>query len=144
MDCSTPGFPVHHPLPELAQTHVHRVSDAIQPSHPLSPSPAFNLSQHQGLFQWVSSSHQVAKVLEFWDLWLNIFCIRLKIELYLPSFPPLCNWGVGKRMEEVGWNWEDKEYRKWHVIFWLSNNYWVATPRPCEEPKCQQRQAHFP
>ena len=51
MDCSTPGFPVHHQLPELAQTYVHLVSDAIQPSHPLlSPSPAFNLSQHQGLF----------------------------------------------------------------------------------------------
>ena len=66
MDCSTPGFPVHHQLPELAQTHVHRVGDAIQPSHPLlSPSPAFNLSQHQGLFQRVSSSLQVAKVLEF-------------------------------------------------------------------------------
>jgi len=66
-DCSTPGLPVHHQLPELAQTHVHRVSDAIQPSHPLSsPSPpAFNLSQHQGVFQWVSSSNQVAKVLEF-------------------------------------------------------------------------------
>ena len=66
MDCSTPGFPVHHQLPELAQTLVHWVSDAVQPSHPLSsPSPpAFNLSQHQGLFQWVSSSHQVAKVLE--------------------------------------------------------------------------------
>ena len=67
MDCSRPGFPVHHQLPELAQTHVHRVGDAIQSSHPLSsPSPpAFNLSQHQGLFQWVCSSHQVAKVLEF-------------------------------------------------------------------------------
>ena len=66
MDCSMPGFPVHHQLLELAQTHVHRVGDAIQPSHPLlSPSPAFNLSQHQGLFQWVSSLHQVAKVLEF-------------------------------------------------------------------------------
>ena len=53
MDCSTPGLPVHHQLPELTQTHVHRVSDAIQPSHPLlSPSPpAFNLSQHQGLFK---------------------------------------------------------------------------------------------
>ena len=66
MDCSTPGFPFHHQLLELAQTHVHQVSDAIQPSHPLlSPSPAFNLSHHQGLFQWVSSSHQVARVLEF-------------------------------------------------------------------------------
>ena len=67
MDCSTPGFPVHHQLLELAQTHVYRVSDAIQPSHPLSsPSPsAFTFSQHQGLFKWVSSSHHVAKVLEF-------------------------------------------------------------------------------
>ena len=62
MDCSTPGFPVLHPIPELAQTHAHQVGDVIQPSHPLSfPSPpAFNLSQHQGLFQWVSSSSQVA------------------------------------------------------------------------------------
>ena len=66
MDCSTPGFPVHHPFLELAQTHVHQVSDAIQPSLLLStPSLAFSLSQHQGLFKWVSSSHQVARVLEF-------------------------------------------------------------------------------
>ena len=66
MDCSTPGFPVHHQLPELAQTPVCGLSDAIQRSHPLSsPSHAFNLSQNQGLFQGVSSSHQVAKVLEF-------------------------------------------------------------------------------
>ena len=66
-DCSTPGFPVHHQLPQLAHIHVHWVGDAIQPSHPLSsPSPpAFNLSQHQDLFQWVSSLHQVAKLLEF-------------------------------------------------------------------------------
>ena len=67
MDCSTPGFPVHHQLPELAHTHVHSVGDAIQPSYPLSsPSPpAFSLSQHQSLFPWVSSSYQVDKVLEF-------------------------------------------------------------------------------
>ena len=66
-DCSTPGLPVHHQLLEFTQTHVHRIGDAIQPSPPLSsPSPpALNLSQHQGLFQWVSSSHQGAKVLEF-------------------------------------------------------------------------------
>ena len=65
-DYSTPGFPVHHQLPELAQTHLHWVSDSIQSSHSLSsPSPpAFSLSQHQGFFQWVSSSDQVAKVLE--------------------------------------------------------------------------------
>ena len=62
MDCSSPDLPVHHQLPEFTQIHVHWVGDAIQPSHPLSsPSlPTFNLCQHQGLFQWVSSSHQVA------------------------------------------------------------------------------------
>ena len=67
MNCSTPGLPVHHQLLESTQTHVHQVGDAIQPSHPLSsPSPpALNLSQHQGLFNWVSSSHQVAEILEF-------------------------------------------------------------------------------
>ena len=67
MDHSMPGLPVHHQLPEFTQTHVHWVGDAIQLSHPLLPPspPAFNLSQHQGLFQRVSSSHQVAKVLEF-------------------------------------------------------------------------------
>ena len=67
MDCSTPGFPVCHRLPNPTQIHVHHIGDATQPSHPLSPPspPLFNLSQHQGLFQWVSYSHQVAKVLEF-------------------------------------------------------------------------------
>ena len=67
MNRSTPGLPVHHHLSEFTQTHVHRVHDAIQPSHPLSsPSPpAPNPSQHQGLFQWVNSSHEVAKILEF-------------------------------------------------------------------------------
>ena len=67
MNCSTPGLPAHHQLPEFTQTHVHRVSDAIQPSHPLSsPSPpATNPSQHQSLFQWVNSSYEVAKVLGF-------------------------------------------------------------------------------
>ena len=67
MNCSTPGLPVHHQLPEFTQIHVHRVSDAIQPSHPLSsPSPPIpSPSQHQSLFQWVNSSHEVAKVLEF-------------------------------------------------------------------------------
>ena len=67
MNRSTPGLSVHHQLPEFTQTHVHRVSDAIQLSHPLSPPspPAPNPSQHQGLFQWVNSSHEVAKVLEF-------------------------------------------------------------------------------
>ena len=67
MSCSMPGLHVHHQLPEFTQAHVHRVGDAIQPSHPLlSPSPpAPNPSQHQSLFQWVNSSHQVSKLLEF-------------------------------------------------------------------------------
>ena len=67
MDCNTPGLPVHHQLAEFTQTHVYWVGDAIQPSHPLSsPSPpAVSLSQHQGLFKWVRSLHQVAKVLEY-------------------------------------------------------------------------------
>ena len=67
MDCNMPGFPVHHQCPEPTETHVHCISDPIQPSHPLwSPSlPAFSLSQDQGLFQWVGSLYQVAKVLEF-------------------------------------------------------------------------------
>ena len=71
MDCSTPALPVHHQLPEFTQTHVHQVRDAIQQSHPLSsPSPpTFNLSQHQDLFQWVRSSHQVTK---YWSFSFNI------------------------------------------------------------------------
>ena len=67
MNRSTPGLPVHHHLPEFIQTHIHRVGDAIQPSHPLSSPfpPAPNPSQHQSLFQCVNSSHEVAKILEF-------------------------------------------------------------------------------
>ena len=67
MDCSMPGLPVPHHLPKFAQVHVHCFSDAIQPSHPLTPSSssALNLSQHQGLFQWVSSAHQMTKILDF-------------------------------------------------------------------------------
>ena len=67
MDCSTPVHPVHHRLPGLAQTHAHRVGDAIQPSPPLSSPfpPAFDLSQHQCLFKWISCLHQMTKVLEF-------------------------------------------------------------------------------
>ena len=70
MNCSTPGLPVHHQLSEFTQTHVHQVGDAIQPSHPLSsPSPpALNLSHHQGLFKRVSSLHQVAKILDSFNI----------------------------------------------------------------------------
>ena len=78
MNHCMPGLPVHHPLPEFTQTHVHRVDDAIQPFHPLSSAspPAPNPSQHQGLFQWVSSSHEVAKVLDWfplgWTGWISL------------------------------------------------------------------------
>ena len=66
MGCSMPGLPVHHQLPVFTQSHVHWVRDTFQPSHLSSPSPpAFNLYQHQGFFEWVSYSHQVAKILEF-------------------------------------------------------------------------------
>ena len=81
MDCSTPGLPVHQ-LPEFTQTHVHWVGDAIQLSYPLlTPSlPAFNLSQHQGVFKWVSALHQVAKILEF-QLQHQSFQWTLRIDL---------------------------------------------------------------
>ena len=110
MDCSTPGLPVHHQLLEFTQTHVHWVSDAVQPSHPLlSPSPpTFNLSEHQGLFKRVSSLHQVAKVLEFqlqhqsfqWtvrtDILYNTPRPTLSFKVYLISVPflslPLWGW----------------------------------------------------
>ena len=90
MDCSIPGSPVLHHLLELAQTHVHWVSDTIQPSHLLSsPSPpAFNLSQHQGLLQWVSSSHQVTKVLEF--QYQSLQCIQDWFPLGLMVWSPCC------------------------------------------------------
>ena len=80
MNHSMPGLSVHHQLPEFTQTHVHRVSDDIQPSHPLSsPSPAFSLSQHQGLFKWVSSLYQVAKILEL-QLQHQSFRISFRID----------------------------------------------------------------
>ena len=101
MDCSTLGFPVHHQLLELAQIHVHHVGDAIQPSHLISSHPhfissnafppVFNVSQHQGLFQWVSSSHQMAKILELQFQhqsfqWIFRTDLRLTLALCLDSF----------------------------------------------------------
>ena len=88
MNRSTPGLPVHHQLPEFTQTHVHRVGDAIQPSYPLSsPSPAPNPSQHQGLFQWVNSLHEVAKVLECSGNWKTL---RRQGKVSLFFLSPLC------------------------------------------------------
>ena len=90
MGCSTPGFPVLHYFPEFAQTHVHWVSDAIQPFHPLSPPspPALNFSQCQGLFQWVGSLFQIAKVLEF--------------QLQHQSFQWIFRWPQREGAERVG------------------------------------------
>ena len=109
IDCSLPGFPVHHQLLELLQTHVHWVGDAIQPSHPQSSSapPAFKLSEHQGLIKWVDSLHQVSKVLEllnsessasneylgliFWGL-TGFICLQSKalwsLLIFTDSYPP--------------------------------------------------------
>ena len=101
MDYRMASLPVHRQIPEFTQTHVHWVSDAIQPSHPLlSPSPpAFNLSQHQGLFKWVSSLHQVAKVLEFQSIGVSqykylLFLLHVSyylriISMGMPSFRKL-------------------------------------------------------
>ena len=92
MSRNTPGLPVHHKLLEFTQTHVHRVSDAIHPSHPLSsPSPpAPNPSQHQSLFQWVNSSHEVAKVLEFQHLIIDMInsIWKSKGKWWLSCFQP--------------------------------------------------------
>ena len=121
MNCSTPGLPVHHQLPEFTQTHIYRVGDAIQPSHPLSsPSPpASNLSQHQGLFQWVSSSHEVAKVLEFqlqhqsfqWTPRTDLLQdglyhdeINSQIHIRKLSLKPQNNWKLNTTLEYCTWN----------------------------------------
>ena len=118
---SMPGLPVHHQLPEFTQTHVHWVGDAIQPFHHLSsPSPpALNLSQHQSLFQWVSSLNYMAKVLEFqlqnqsyqWtprtDLHISdkccdfLLCAALKQRWKFPGFDPLCWQQIGLTISSV-------------------------------------------
>ena len=119
MDCSTPDFPVLHYLLEFAQTSVHWVGDAIQPSHPLLPlSPAFNLSQHQGLFQWVSSSHQVAKVLELqlqsfqWifglisfrtDWWLDLLVVQGTLKSLYNGIVSPSSWQYIKFYSKTFW-----------------------------------------
>ena len=118
MNCSMPGLPVHHQLPEFIQTHVHRVGDATQPSHPLSsPSPpAPNPSQHQGLFQWVNSSHEVAKV---WSLWRhtqkNMLLTLKKTTLGMNKFNQQMLlssfWEIGNEQECLGkWNRLEKSW----------------------------------
>ena len=129
MDCSTPGFPVHHQLLELTQTHVCRIGDAIQQSHPLlSPSPpAFNLSQHQSLFKWVSSLHQVAKVLEF--LWVSLIKLQKFLPLYRPHIIETVNILLWKeRMMAIGvWlpSWSTK-FTSWSFN-WFGNSAYGGT-----------------
>ena len=113
MHHSTPGFPVLHHLPELAQTHIHWVNDAIQPSHSLSsPSPAFNLSQPHCLFQWVGSSHQVAKVLEPQHQSLQA-CSGL-ISFRIDMFDLLAVQGTLKRLLQQH---SSKASIPWHLAF---------------------------
>jgi len=106
MNRSTPCLPVHHQLPEFTQTQVHRVSDAIQPSHPLSsPSPPTpNPSQHQSFFQWVNSSHEVAKVLEYHPVSTPCIVYILDIPLWLlrKSDPIPCKAAFHPNLEVVG------------------------------------------
>ena len=129
-DCSTPGFPVHHQLPELPQTHVHWVSDAIQPSHPLSsPSPpAFTLLKHQGLFQWVSSSNHVAKVLE----------LQLQHQFFQWIFRTNLGWTgcISSQSKGLSRVFSSNIVRK-HQFFSAQRSLWSNShihTRPLEEP----------
>ena len=128
MDCSTPGFPVLHYLLEFAQTQVHWVSDAIQPSDPLSsPYPAtFNLSQHQGLFQWISSLHQVAKVLELPLQHQSFQWIFRVISFRIGSFDFLSLQGTLKNLLQ---HHSSRASILWHSAFcmdWLSYLHMTA------------------
>ena len=139
MDHSMPGLPVHHQLVEFTQTHVHWVSDATQPPHPLSsPSPpAFNLSQHQGLFQWVSSSHQVAKVLEFqpqhqsfqwifrtdflWMDWLDLLAVQGTLKSLLQHHSQGINSLVlsflySPNLASIYDHWENHSFDMWTFV----------------------------
>ena len=136
MDCSMPGFPVYHQLPELAQTHVHRVGDATQPSHPLlshSPS-ALSLSQYQGLFQWLSSSYQMAiGVFKFYgEKYSNLLSVRIYYTivccimfLYSPhSYISVDSW----------WYWEGESKLIFHpkVCSFVSLSIWILWEVPCQ------------
>ena len=111
MDCNTPGFPVLHHLPELAQTHVHWVGDVIQPSRPLLPTSAFNLSQHQGLFQWVGFSHQVAKVLEVQPQHQSLQWI-FRIDSWIWPFVILRDWKSTSILYTI--------YLSFFILLWVS------------------------
>ena len=141
MDCSTPGLPVHHQLPESTQTHVHLVGDAIQPSHTLSPpSPALNLSEHQGLFRWVSSSHQVAKV-------LGVSASRSVLPMNTQDWSPLGWTGwvslQSKGLSRVFSNTTVQKHQFFQFTFkkslWLQCGEWTQGQRAVEDEVIQTR-----
>ena len=133
MDCSPPGFPVHHQLPELSQTHVHRVSDAIQLSHSLlsSSPPAFNLFQHQGLFQSVSSSHQGA--MKLWampcratqDGWVMMESSDKKCG---PLEKGMANHFSILALRTPWTVWKDSTYKWNHIVFVYMSFYLAECP----------------
>ena len=128
MDCSTPGFLVLHHLPESAQTHVHWIGDAIQPSHPLSPHslPAFNLSQHQGLSQWVSSSHQVAMCISSLPS-ISVYGASPVMQLRLSVWA----WtGLSFRLARGGHcsSWTFPSPNQWRVIWGKYESRWCQKP----------------
>ena len=124
VDCSIPGLPVHHYLQEFAQTHVHWVGDAIQSSHPISlPSPsALNLSQHQGLFQWVCSLHQVTKVLELQPQHQSFQWI-FRVDFRVDWFDPFAVQGTLKSLFQ---HHNSKASILWHSAFFM-----VQLSHPC-------------
>ena len=131
-----PGFPVHHQLPEFAQIHVHQVGDAIQSSHPLSPPspPTFNLSQHQGLFQWVSYSHQVAKILEL-QLQHQSFQRLFKTDFLSSSLPDLLGL-ISLLMDSIYLEAKLLGHREFAFhLYWISINFllcnWCVVDLQC-------------
>ena len=133
MDCSTPGLPVHRQLPEFTQTHIHWVGDAIQPSHPLlSPSPpTFNLSQQQGLFQWISSSHQVAKVSEFQLQHQSFQWISKIISFRMDWLDALAVQGTLKSLFQYHISTTSLQYHSKASVLWCSAFFIVQLSYPC-------------
>ena len=134
MNCSTPGLPVHLQLLESTQTHIHWVGDVIQPSHPLlSPSlPVLNLSQHQGLFQWVSSSHRVARVLEFQLQHQSETLLYSKVHLVKVMVFPVVMYGCESKT--IKKSWEPKNWCFWTVVLVMEihpkgNQSWIFIGR---------------
>ena len=131
MDCSTPDLPVHHQLPEFTQTRVHWVGDAIQPSHPLSsPSSTISFSQHQSLFQWVSSSYQVAKVSEFQLQHQSFQWISGKISFRIEWLDALAVQGTLKSLFQYHISTTFLQYHSKASVLWCSTFFIVQLSHP--------------